>query len=188
METFIEKYEMPLSVCDEIIDLYQKNESNAIDGCISSDQKVDTNTKVSKEIRIEVDEQKYIQQYYTNLYAMTKMYLKKHIPTDAGKYGPLSILEGTNIQKYPIGGGFKKLHSERMEFETRSRELVFMTYLTNTPNAGTYFPNQNVTTECIKGDTIIWPAGFTHLHRGIISDTHEKMIITGWINFKKSNK
>ena len=55
-----------------------------------------------------------------------------------------------------------------------------MTYLNNAPNAGTQFKYQKLTTPCKKGLTLIWPAEFTHTHRGVISDTHEKTIITGW--------
>jgi len=30
--------------------------------------------------------------------------------------------------------------------------------------------------------TVIWPADFTHTHRGIVSKTQEKYIATGWYN------
>ena len=38
-----------------------------------------------------------------------------------------------------------------------------------------------VETEGKKGLTLIWPADWTHTHRGVISQTKEKTIITGWI-------
>jgi hypothetical protein len=34
-----------------------------------------------------------------------------------------------------------------------------------------------------KGLTMIWPTDWTHIHRGIVSETKEKMIVTGWYNF-----
>ena len=34
-----------------------------------------------------------------------------------------------------------------------------------------------------KGLTIIWPTDFTHTHSGQISKTHEKYIITGWVEY-----
>ena len=56
-----------------------------------------------------------------------------------------------------------------------------MLYLnTVTDNGGTYFPRQDTLTNAIKGDMIIWPAYFTHPHRGIVSETQEKYICTGW--------
>ena len=59
-----------------------------------------------------------------------------------------------------------------------------MTYLTDTPNGGTEFLYQNMQTESVKGTTLLWPAYWTHTHRGIISKTHRKEIITGWFSTK----
>ena len=56
-----------------------------------------------------------------------------------------------------------------------------MLYL-NTVNdkGGTEFPFQNKIFFAKKGRLIIWPAEFTHPHKGIISPTEEKYIVTGW--------
>ena len=32
-----------------------------------------------------------------------------------------------------------------------------------------------------KGLTVIWPAEWTHTHRGIASMTQDKYIVTGWL-------
>ena len=34
-----------------------------------------------------------------------------------------------------------------------------------------------------KGLTLIWPAIWTHTHKGVVSKKHTKYIITGWINY-----
>ena len=93
------------------------------------------------------------------------------------------MCENYNIQHYEPGEGFKDWHSERGTVEDSKRVLVFMKYLTNTKNAGTHFKYQNLKTECKKGSTVIWPAEWTHTHRGIISNKHPKTIITGWWSF-----
>ena len=64
-----------------------------------------------------------------------------------------------------------------------NRHLVFCTYLNNVENGGTEFLYQDFVTEAKKGSTIIFPAGWTHTHRGQISQNQEKYIITGWFNF-----
>ena len=57
-----------------------------------------------------------------------------------------------------------------------------MLYLnTVTDEGGTEFPFQDITTPAIKGGLVIWPADFTHPHKGIISNTQEKYIATGWV-------
>ena len=63
------------------------------------------------------------------------------------------------------------------------RLLVFMTYLNDVDDGGTDFLYQNLTTQAKKGKTIIWPAEWTHTHKGQISEKKEKYIETGWYNF-----
>lgn len=58
-----------------------------------------------------------------------------------------------------------------------------MTFLNNCKNGGTQFKYQNLTIPAKKGLTLIWPAEWTHTHKGQISIEEEKYIITGWFNF-----
>ena len=92
--------------------------------------------------------------------------------------------EKYNLQKYPPGGGFKIWHFEN-DFSSKlnwHRGLVFMTYLNDVEDGGTEFLYQNLTIPAKKGLTLIWPAFFTHTHKGQISKTKEKYIVTGWFN------
>lgn len=94
------------------------------------------------------------------------------------------IEEIFNYQHYQKGGGFKLVHTENRGCEqSGKRHLVFMTYLDTLKNAGTEFPDQNLTIPSIKGLTLIWPAYFTHPHASQVSHDHEKKIITGWYGF-----
>jgi len=95
---------------------------------------------------------------------------------------PWGFVEPYNIQKYNPGEGFYKYHYESSGFRTSSRLLVFMTYLNDVEDGGTEFLYQKIKTNSIKGLTLIWPAGFTHTHRGVISKNETKYIATGWIN------
>ena len=95
-----------------------------------------------------------------------------------------NITTGYNIQWYPIGGGFKANHTENNGIiDNSSRVLVFMTYLNDVPDGGSYFKAQDLEVKAEKGLTLIWPAGITHYHKGIVSNTSEKMIITGWYDY-----
>ena len=90
-----------------------------------------------------------------------------------------------NIQKYEPNEGFFSWHFERANtFPSMSREFVFMTYLNDVPDGGTHFYNQKKTIKAEKGKTVIWPAGFTHMHKGQISKKHVKYIATGWWNWQ----
>ena len=43
---------------------------------------------------------------------------------------------------------------------------------------------QKLTSPAKKGLTLIWPADWTHLHKGQISQTDTKYILTGWLNYR----
>ena len=58
-----------------------------------------------------------------------------------------------------------------------------MTYLNDVPDGGTEFLYQQLTIKARKGKTVIWPANYTHPHRGQISHKHEKYIMTGWLGY-----
>ena len=71
--------------------------------------------------------------------------------------------------------------------ERTQREFVWMTYLNDVPDGGTEFYYQKRTEKAVKGKTLLWPAGYTHVHKGQISKKHIKYIITGWLSFNDVN-
>ena len=73
------------------------------------------------------------------------------------------------------------------EHSSGNRILVFMTYLNDVKDGGTEFLYQKLTTPAKKGLTLIWPTDFTHTHRGVISQTKEKYIATGWYAYDTPN-
>ena len=99
------------------------------------------------------------------------------------------MLTFPQIQKYPLNGGFHQWHCERSSslHPSVSRHLVYMTYLNDVEDGGeTEFFYQKIKVKPEKGLTIIWPADWTHTHRGISSKTETKYIITGWLQFPTS--
>jgi hypothetical protein len=62
--------------------------------------------------------------------------------------------------------------------------LVFMVYLNDLDDGGTEFMYQNHTEKAETGKLLIWPTDWTHYHRGQISNTKTKYIITGWYSLK----
>ena len=94
-----------------------------------------------------------------------------------------NINDDYNIQYYKPKGGFKQWHCERGGLLDVKRILVFMTFLNDAHGGGTMFKYQKLIVPAKKGLTLIWPTDFTHTHKGQISKTHEKYIITGWFTF-----
>ena len=60
-----------------------------------------------------------------------------------------------------------------------------MTYLNDVENGGTEFMYQNLISPAKKGLTLLWPAYYTHPHRGQISSKQEKYIATAWYTFNE---
>lgn len=183
-ETFIQTYKVDHEVCDKIIDFYEKNRRFAQPGRVGDDHRIDKDMKNSLDLSIPVNMFRYFEPFFQLLTMHVDEYVQKYF-YDAGAkgMGPLGISEVANIQWYPKGGGYPAVHCERDRYYYRDRALVWMMYLSDTPGGGTEFPHQELITECVKGDLLIWPSDLTHMHKGVVSDSHEKMIITGWINF-----
>ena len=89
-----------------------------------------------------------------------------------------------NIQRYQEGGHFNKLHTERDSLANLHRLFAWMTYLNDVPVGGaTHFPHYDLDVQPEKGKTLIWPAEWTHAHKGNVVTQGTKYIITGWLHF-----
>jgi hypothetical protein len=185
-KSFIGAWYLPdLKVCDELIEYFRQSPEK-LEGQIGHDHKVNKEIKDSLDLYVEPHELSHpvLRKYLINLAALTEKYMEKYTAArDVQRWG---ITENINIQYYRPGGGYKRWHCERIGKAPPgvNRHLVFMTYLNDVfDEGGTEFFYQKVKTAPRKGLTLIWPADWTHLHRGIVSPTEEKYIITGWFDF-----
>jgi hypothetical protein len=95
-----------------------------------------------------------------------------------------SINESPNIQHYPPNGGFFEEHFESAGPSVAKRVLTFQTYLNDIEEGGgTHFVYQDYTARPARGRTVLWPAGYTHVHRGQVAPREDKYIITGWWSY-----
>lgn len=96
------------------------------------------------------------------------------------QYGNFSA----RIQKTAVGGGYHVWHCESMQRVTSNRILAWTLYLNDVEEGGEteflYYPKR---VKAKAGTLILWPAGFTHTHRGNPPISNEKYIITGWVEF-----
>lgn len=86
------------------------------------------------------------------------------------------------LQRTPPKGGYHVWHCEQDCVAHASRILAWTIYLNDIPyNEGeTEFLWQGVRVNPKAGRCAIWPAAFTHHHRGNPVYTHDKYIATGW--------
>ncbi len=178
-----------LSICDELIDFWRINsefQRPGIAGGTGMDGTgVDTDIKDSIDITLTTQNPPpVLKAYAVQLQEVMDAYKEKFYW--AGAYSSYALMEPVNIQFYKPGAGFKQWHTERTEshFPSVTRHLVFMTYLNDVHDQGeTEFFYQKIKVKPAKGLTLIWPADWTHTHRGIPSPTEDKFIITGWYNY-----
>jgi len=101
---------------------------------------------------------------------------------------PLTISPLFNIQRYSPGEAFFGYHCERSSLITEDRYLVWMIYLNDITDRGeTEFFYQHHFEDAQQGKLIIWPSDWTYLHRGIMSPSQTKYILTGWFVREKQN-
>ena len=107
----------------------------------------------------------------------------------AKKYSILlkSNTQGINsirVQKTNPGGGYHTWHYENDGRHFGSRFAAFIIYLNNVPVGGeTEFLYQRDRVPPAEGRIVIWPAAFTHTHRGNQPIGSSKYIITGWVEY-----
>lgn len=178
-----------ITVCDRVIDFYNTSEfSLERRGPGTTSHGVNLHEKDSMDLSImrpNLWDFPCIADYLNQLQEVCGKYIKEYKWCDA--YSPWTITEGLNIQYYRPGGGFKQWHTERgrAEYPFSTRHLAFQTYLNDVTDGGeTHFYYQDLKIKAQKGKTLIWPADWTHTHKGIVSNTEEKYIITGWFNYE----
>ena len=172
-------------LCDQIINFFENNSELHIKGTTGGG--VDESIKKSTDMTIHPEylkEKKYslFNDYFKNLnkcfidykeqYDFLKIFVKKiHI-------GPF------NIQKYFPGDHFASLHSERTDMASIHRLFAWMTYLNDVEDGGTTdFEYYKIKVKPETGKTLIWPAEWTHAHKGAVLKSGKKYIITGWLHF-----
>lgn len=97
------------------------------------------------------------------------------------KFPGLSIYDG-KIQKTSPGDGYHNWHCESTKHDYRFRICAFTLYLNDVEEGGeTEFLNQHERVSPEAGRVAIWPAYFTHPHRGNPPLSGDKYIYTGWI-------
>ena len=111
--------------------------------------------------------------------------LKRCLGAYCDKYAlALPLQHKTNMMhKVLPTQGYHFWHFENGNAYQADRILVYSTYLRVPKEGGeTEFRHQSKRVKPVVGRTLIWPAGFTHTHRGNPPLDGEKYYITGWFS------
>ena len=175
----------PLTICDGLISYFEFNIAKQKSGISTSGLNLDKKNSIDicvkpKDIILPGNED--FKGYFDQLFECFRNYNDEW--TFLKNISPKLEIGSFNLQRYKTGQHFKAIHTERCSLENLHRVFVFMTYLNNVEEGGeTYFSHYDLEIKPKKGLTLIWPAEWTHAHRGNVLKKGHKYIITGWINF-----
>jgi hypothetical protein len=88
------------------------------------------------------------------------------------------------LQKTAPGEGYHIWHCEHGIMIERNRIAAWSVFLNTVEEGGeTEFLYQKKRYSPVAGTMMIWPAGYTHVHRGNPPLKKDKFIMTGWLEF-----
>tara|TARA_R100000406_G_scaffold9263_1_gene6188 strand:+ start:5489 stop:6088 length:600 start_codon:yes stop_codon:yes gene_type:complete len=183
---FIEKYDNVLNKtqCDQIIELFEDFHEYHHEGRAGG--KVDYELKKSTSLDFTIDPSRWqghdialASLIFPPLLESLDKYKKKYYLLDS--LASWSMNKDYHMQRFDKDDGYYAIHCEQ-EGPTSRRIIAWMFYLNNA-KCGTKFYYQNRTISARQGRLLLWPAGWTHMHSGIVPNIDTKYIITGWYSF-----
>lgn len=192
-ENFIGRYENVLDAkqCQRLIDLFNASHKRKVTHDGLTGPQVDKKRKDSTDLSAAKIPPKLKEKYAADLDFFFDALVKCHDQyTDDFPIlkPPKTWMTGVydfNIQRYyPGGQAYHAWHYENPYPEVSDRVLAWMCYLSDVDNGGeTEFEYYGIKEKPQAGKLLIWPAGFTHSHRGLPAPDEVKFIITGWFQF-----
>ena len=179
--------EVPSNLCNSVIESFSLWEGNRefIGPCFK-----DGEDQMEEGHFARSDVQMCLEVVDLDLARQLNSYLKKAFDEYVNVYrgltqdsDPLSTWT-TKVQRTKAGGGYHQWHYEDGQFLYRDRVLAWMIYLNTIPTdngGGTDFLHQKLTLQPTEGTIVLWPASYTHVHRGgFLTGDRAKFIATGW--------
>jgi hypothetical protein len=174
-------------LCQKIIEYFEKLRSYNL---TFTRQKSQDGKKHEKDDETAFVLENYILQNYENpiFHDLIEIFWKKYesyvdnfsLLEESGNHGMTSM----RLQKTLPGQGFHNWHFESYNLSVANRLISWTVFLNDVDYGGEMeflYYNKRITAR--QGRLVIWPAGFTHVHRGNPPLSGEKYILTGWLEF-----
>lgn len=126
-------------------------------------------------------DQSILGEFLRKFWICYEQYTQKYsILNDAAKHRIRSM----KLQKTLTGEGYHVWHFESDSPERADRICAWGIYLNTVDQGGeTEFLYQGIRIPAVQGTLALWPAGYTHTHRGNPPLAGEKYLLTGWVEY-----
>ena len=182
---------VPVELCNEFVNNYEVAKKNRTIIDMSKENETGMMEKPSEPLQRK-DEVVYVTPILSTIYPrppvlsyfeILKECFHRYVERYSIVFHGVTYNDVFKIHKVRKSEGYHEWHYERSDPAGLERLLAYMTYLEVPEKGGeTEFLHQALRIEPIVGRTLIWPAGFTHMHRGLMPLEGEKMYITGWFS------
>jgi len=182
---------VPKKMCKEIIEAYhdldKRNETTQ--GRIGRDGtgEVVKSAKNSKDVELGAyhSYRDLLYQFNTHLQNAYNAYGEQF--WQVSQYLGKHAVTAWQIQRYDANdrGGYHHFHVENSGVHNMRRCMAYIVYLNDIKEGGeTEFLNQSIRVKPEAGKIVIFPAYFTHIHRGNpVLSGEDKYILTGWMEY-----
>jgi hypothetical protein len=173
--------------CDKVIEEFEKADEAKITFSRQDSEKA---LETSKKDQSMYSGECWIEHHGLNSTIVTDFFeiFKQTLESYKKKYSALEHDElhvwGNKIQRTQVGGGYHIWHYESSGRAYCNRALAYILYLNDVDEGGeTEFLYQHKRIKPEKGTLILFPAAFTHTHRGNPPLSNTKYIATGWVEY-----
>lgn len=177
--------------CDNLIDFFNWSNANNRSWDRQSTELVNNTVKADTSCAMQFDTDltltwPNISRYIQNF---NDVFWNQCYPIYLDRYGTLKNADKHGIVTYKVqktlpGQGYHVWHCEDMAREHCTRIGTYILYLNDVEEGGeTEFLYLGKRIQPKKGRLVVFPAGYTHTHRGNPPLSGEKFIMTGWLEF-----
>jgi hypothetical protein len=182
----------PKKTCKKIIDAYHeldklnKTVPGRVGG-VSRPAEINKAAKNSRDVELGVyhSYRDLLFEVNGHLQACYDQYMEKY--WQIGQYLSRHDVTAWQIQRYDAreNGGYHHFHIENSGTGNMRRVMAYIVYLNDIDEGGeTEFLHQNIRVKPEAGKVVIFPAYFTHVHRGNpVLSGQDKYIMTGWLEY-----
>lgn len=180
---------MPKSVCKKYIEYFEKQIIHQSSNNFTEDERYEIalgNKQFTDKNLGRKDYSIMLNHHNFDLASECNQYLQACLMDYINTYGQLThakiLSTDVKMQKTPPGGGYHVWHYENAGSIMAQRVLVWMIYLNDMPDGEgeTEFLYQKRRIPPKSGTCVMWPAAFTHVHRGLTVYSENKYVLTGW--------